>query len=232
MVCGAMAYDCEHLQEPERTACLDKAADENVGMFPVPDHMYKATSSSAAALDPYSEAGENTDDIMGDLGESVTNTATMSTSAKAQQELKLAEATSQGMFNDDIKVARAFSDLTDEMDDLRSHMGQLHTQQLITDTEKEANKAFDSEHGKVEEHDLGESDSLSTPVEVESLGVLDASFDDITKDLTPQLVHKSPAAVDDQTVEDLLKSMGSTMAAHKQALDISPDFEETAAPVV
>lgn len=228
LVSGALAFNCEHLVEPERTACLDRAADANVGMFPVPDHAYKTRTAENAAFDPYAEGEEGTDDIMGDLGESAHNTATMSAQARARAELKNAEATSQGMFNEDIMVARAFSGLSDEMDSLRTHVGELHAQTVVADTEHNAASTFITGVVQNGEHnDLGESDEADA---VEPLGVLDASVDDITKDLTPHISHKAAAPASDQTVDDLLKSMDSTLQTHKaqgtthNPLDAAPNF--------
>jgi len=228
--CGAMAIDCDHLQEPERTACLDKAAEQNLGMFPVPNHAYAAPAPDMVAVDPYGTSDDDagTDDIMGDLGEGAGNSATASASSQAKQELNMADAVAQGMYNEDVKVARAFSDLTDSMDDLRHHMGDLHTMTLVDETAAQAEHMYDAEQGKVKQHDLGEGASInSEEVPEEPMGVLDATAEDLTEDLTAHISHKAdelPAT--DSTVDDLLKSMDSTLKDHqrKHGLDNSPEF--------
>jgi hypothetical protein len=233
VVGAALAFDCEHLQEPERTACLDKAADENVAMFPVPDHAYRAAAPDMAAVDPYGEDEDGTNDIMGDLGEGATTRATMSTEAAAQRDLRVAEATSQGMYSDDVKVARAFSDLTDEMDDLRTHMNELHTRTLVAATQAHASKVF---NGRATEHnDLGESASPVSAEPEESMGVLDLNTDQITKDLTPHISHEAPKQGTDADVDALLKSMDDTMHQHKaesNPLDSAPNFLQVDESVV
>lgn len=90
------------------------------------------------------------------------------------------------------------------MDSLRTHVGELHAQTVVADTEHNAASTFITGVVQNGEHnDLGESDEADA---VEPLGVLDASVDDITKDLTPHISHKAAAPASDQTVDDLVSA--------------------------
>ena len=114
MVVCAASFDCDTLAEPERTRCLDRAADMNIQMVPVDEEIIP--SAHTAQEEPsYDEEDEDTDDIMGDLGEGAKTEAKASATAAAQEDLKLAQASTAGMYDDDVKVARAFSDLTDSV---------------------------------------------------------------------------------------------------------------------
>ena len=116
LACGALAFDCDTLHEPERTRCLDRAADQNVEMMPVADDVAKPLPQHS-----FIEDDDDTDDIMGDLGEAASSGAEakvqVQTTAKAQahQQLKMAAAASEGMYDSDVQVMRAFSDLTDSV---------------------------------------------------------------------------------------------------------------------
>ena len=116
LVCGALAFDCDSLHEPERTRCLDRAADQNVQMAPVAD------DEPQVAVQPvhsFIEDDDDTDDIMGDLGEAassrVSEQVATTAKAKAQQELKMAAASTEGLYDEDVHVMKAFSDLTDSV---------------------------------------------------------------------------------------------------------------------
>merc|ERR1711861_60853 len=163
MVVCAASIDCDTLAEPERTRCLDRAADMNIQMVPVDEEIIP----SAAA---------------------------------AQEDLKLAQASTAGMYDDDVKVARAFSDLTDSMDDLKVHMGQLKMKTNVAKKVQEVKEEFAREEEE-RSRELGESDSTS--VKKESLGILDATEADLDKDLTVDY-HPDTKPNNDATVDDIL----------------------------
>ena len=124
MVVCVASFDCDTLAEPERTRCLDRAADMNIQMVPVDEEIIP--SAHTAQEEPsYDEEDEDTDDIMGDLGEGAKTEAKASATAAAQEDLKLAQASTAGMYDDDVKVARAFSDLTDSVKHPPSALGSL-----------------------------------------------------------------------------------------------------------
>merc|ERR1712167_499032 len=152
----------------------------------------------------YDEEDEDTDDIMGDLGEGAKTEAKASATAAAQEDLKLAQASTAGMYDDDVKVARAFSDLTDSMDDLKVHMGQLKMKTNVAKKVKEVKEEFAREEEE-RSRELGESDSTS--VKKESFGILDATEADLDKDLT---------------VDDILGKMHADVKS--SSLDESSEF--------
>jgi len=202
MVVCAASFDCDTLAEPERTRCLDRAADMNIQMVPVDEDIIP--SAHTAQEEPsYDEEDEDTDDIMGDLGEGAKTEAKASATAAAQEDLKLAQASTAGMYDDDVKVARAFSDLTDSMDDLKVHMGQLKMKTNVAKKVQEVKKEFAREEEE-RSRELGESDSTS--VKKESFGILDATEADLDKDLTVDY-HPDTKPNNDATVDDILGKM-------------------------
>merc|ERR1711871_1391292 len=193
MVVCVASFDCDTLAEPERTRCLDRAADMNIQMVPVDEEIIP--SAHTAQEEPsYDEEDEDTDDIMGDLGEGAKTEAKASATAAAQEDLKLAQASTAGMYDDDVKVARAFSDLTDSMDDLKVHMGQLKMKTNVAKKVQEVKEEFAREEEE-RSRELGESDSTS--VKKESLGILDATVDDILGKMHADVQDKTP--LDDAT---------------------------------
>merc|ERR1711871_1155051 len=214
MVVCAASFDCDTLAEPERTRCLDRAADMNIQMVPVDEEIIP--SAHTAQEEPsYDEEDEDTDDIMGDLGEGAKTEAKASATAAAQEDLKLAQASTAGMYDDDVKVARAFSDLTDSMDDLKVHMGQL---KMKTNVAKKVQEEFAREEEE-RSRELGESDSTS--VKKESFGILDATEADLDKDLTVDY-HPDTKPNDDATVDDILGKMHADVKS--SSLDESSEF--------
>merc|ERR1711968_222157 len=152
-------------------------------------------SAHTAQEEPsYDEEDEDTDDIMGDLGEGAKTEAKASATAAAQEDLKLAQASTAGMYDDDVKVARAFSDLTDSMDDLKVHMGQLKMKTNVAKKVQEVKEEFAREEEE-RSRELGESDSTS--VKKESLGILDATEADILGKMHADVQDKTP--LDDAT---------------------------------
>jgi len=113
VACATASFDCDTLSEPERTRCLDRAADENIQMVPVDEDIALPTKAAEPSYDVADS--DDDDDIFGDLGEGAKTEAKASATAAAQDDLKLAEASTAGLYDDDVKVARAFSDLTDEV---------------------------------------------------------------------------------------------------------------------
>merc|ERR1712167_25127 len=122
-------------------ACFDRAADMNIQMVPVDEDIIPSAHTTQEEPS-YDEEDEDTDDIMGDLGEGAKTEAKASATAAAQEDLKLAQASTAGMYDDDVKVARAFSDLTDSMDDLKVHMGQLKMKTNVAKKVKEVKEEF------------------------------------------------------------------------------------------
>jgi len=188
---AVVAFDCDGLKEPVRTKCLDRAAEMHIQMAPAHDGELEVTSPKDEHI-VYDDA-EDVDDVMGDLGEAASSRAQAKANSlsEAQMELKVAEAQTQGMYDDDIKIARAFSDLDDDMDDLKSHVRELHSHMRVADTETNVRQEYEREEAaqkKLNDMDLGESDSISASEahaeKRDSMGVLDASADDLAKDLT------------------------------------------------
>merc|ERR1711988_257985 len=202
---SAVAFDCDKLQEPDRTHCLDRAAESNIGMSPVHNHVVEPVAQRPVSLDD-----DSVDDVMGDLGEASKTTAKMSARDKARAELKadmvMAERKAQGLFNDDVRVARAFSDLDDSMDALKHH---LHHKTHIRETENRYLAEEDREED--EERELGESDTMKEASKPESNGVLDASAADLDKDLTVNFEHRALEAPNtEKKVDDLMKELHSS----------------------
>jgi len=189
---AAVAFDCDGLKEPARTKCLDRAAEMHIQMAPAHDGELEVTAPKDDEHVVYDDA-EDVDDVMGDLGEAASSRAQAKANSlsEAQMELKVAEAQTQGMYDDDIKIARAFSNLDDDMDDLKSHVRELHSHMRVADTETDVRQEYEREEAaqkKLNDMDLGESDSVSAseaPAEKRnSMSVLDANADDLSKDLT------------------------------------------------
>jgi len=224
LACGALAFDCDTLHEPERTRCLDRAADQNVEMMPVADDVAKPLPQHS-----FIEDDDDTDDIMGDLGEAASSGAEakvqVQTTAKAQahQQLKMAAAASEGMYDSDVQVMRAFSDLTDSMSDLDTHVRFLQTKNKVEAAESNARQEYDREH-EAQERELGESDSVEG--HHESLGVLDASASDLSDALTVHY-HADIVPDTDKKVDDLLGKMSASLKEKESPLDSAGDFIET-----
>merc|ERR1712146_145799 len=123
-----------------------------------------------------------------------------------------------GMYDDDVKVARAFSDLTDSMDDLKVHMGQLKMKTNVAKKVQEVKDEFAREEEE-RSRELGESDSTS--VKKESLGILDATEADLDKDLTVDY-HPDTKPNNDATVDDILGKMHADVKS--SSLDESSEF--------
>merc|ERR1711907_336761 len=223
MVVCAASFDCDTLAEPERTRCLDRAADMNIQMVPVDEEIIP--SAHTAQEEPsYDEEDEDTDDIMGDLGEGAKTEAKASATAAAQEDLKLAQASTAGMYDDDVKVARAFSDLTDSMDDLKVHMGQLKMKTNVAKKVQEVKEEFAREEEE-RSRELGESDSTS--VKKESLGILDATEADLDKDLTVDY-HPDTKPNNDATVDDILGKMHADVQDKTPLADAESSLVERA----
>merc|ERR1711990_185887 len=212
LACGALAFDCDTLHEPERTRCLDRAADQNVEMMPVADDVAKPLPQHS---------------FIEDLGEAASSGAEakvqVQTTAKAQahQQLKMAAAASEGMYDSDVQVMRAFSDLTDSMSDLDTHVRFLQTKNKVEAAESNARQEYDREH-EAQERELGESDSVES--HHESLGVLDASASDLSDALTVHY-HADIVPDTDKKVDDLLGKMSASLKEKdSNSLDNAPDF--------
>jgi hypothetical protein len=208
---AAVAFDCDGLKEPARTKCLDRAAEMHIRMMPAHDTL-EVTAPKDDNNVVYDDT-DDVDDVMGDLGEGASARAKVNAKAgakqQAQQELKVAEAQTAGMYDDDIKVAKAFSDLDDEMDDLKYHVNVLHSHMRVANTESEVREEYErEEQNQKKMNDLGESDSVSSDTAHRSMGVLDASADDLEKDLTVDF-HQHTAATEEKA-DDLMKDMADS----------------------
>jgi len=203
LVACVASFDCDTLAEPERTRCLDRAADQNIQMVPV-DEDIVPVAKPAQEEASYDDDDSDTDDIMGDLGEGAKTEAKASATAAAKEDEKLAEASTAGLYDDDVKVAKAFSDLADQMDDLKMHVGQLKMKTRVAQRVKEVKEEYAREEASEESSsELGESDN--TEAKKESFGILDATADDLDQDLTVKY-HPEPKP-DDNAVDDILGKM-------------------------
>merc|ERR1719487_1101202 len=137
----------------------------------------------------------------------------------------------------------SFSDLEDEMDSLRTHVGQLRLNTNIAGEEQRMRKAYDREEEEERESreaELGEGDSpratRMAKASTNSGGVLDASAADLSKDLTVQFSHTSTAPTSTEgQVDVLMKKLrsisgadGADQGPHKlvHKLDDSVEFLE------
>jgi len=224
VVSMAAAFDCDRLEEPERTHCLDRAADQKIGMVPVQDEDIVGAQDND---------DEPVDDVMGDLGESSKTSVKMSAKAQMKQDLKLAQAETAGMYDSDIMVAKAFSDLDDSMDDLSFHLDGLKAGMRIADSENQVRKEFHQEEVKraQRETELGESESTDAPAEQhDDMGVLGASAADLDKDLTVEFHAPKKEVNTEQRVDELMGQLRSISGKKKvkdvRMLDDSVEFVE------
>merc|ERR1719197_1921656 len=180
---------------------------------------------------------------MGDLGESSKTRVKMSAKAQMKQQLKLAEAETAGMYDADVTVAKAFSDLDDSMDGLNFHLDQLKTNMRIADSENQVRDQFEQEEERrraARERELGESESTARDVQEDEeqkdddSGVLDASAADLEKDLTVDFHAPKKTKVNtEERVDELMGQLrsisGSKGKGTKSKLDDSVEFVEFSA---
>merc|ERR1711934_525463 len=198
-VCLAVEEGVTRETVSERTARLDRLADEDMPMLHTSEIPPKHDDRNDHEL------GETETDSEG------TKAAAMGldTDSDAEQEelsedVRQATAETEGMFDADIRAARAFSSLDDQMDSLKTETDDLKAKTKMAVTDKEALVPKDS---KDEDDDLGDADTSS--VLDESKGDLLGDIkNDIHVDTTPDTVHKA---------EDILASMGAKKKTVKKA---------------
>jgi len=227
MATAIVAFDCDELKEPERTRCLDRAAEDHVRMMPLHDHLKVASAKNSVE----SFQDESVDDVMGDLGESSKTQVKMDARARMKADLRLAERETDGMYDDDVRVAKAFSDLDDEMDDLKTHLGQLHTNMEVAESENQVRQQFEREDDMERasrEAELGESESTKSDdtahqTKDSSDDVLHASASDLEKDLTVNY-HGDHAPDTEDKVDFLMNKLRSISGSSGHTLDHSTEF--------
>jgi len=203
----AAALDCDELHGNERTACLDKAAEQNIQMMPAENEDPAVKLQQEEQDAETGQDDEPVDDVMGDLGEAAKTTAKTGVSTEMAADLQEAKRKTAHMYDDDIKVAKAFAGLDDEMDDLKMHLGALHTSMQVEDSASQVREEYDREEEEEEaskERDLGESDNVKAKVEDENplklpeqeSGLLTANEDDLAKDLHVGFETYTPDTMD------------------------------------
>jgi len=225
---AVIAFDCDELKEPERTHCLDRAAQDHVRMMPLHDHLKVADTKDP--VEGFQD--DSVDDIMGDLGESSKTQVKMDARAQMKAQLRLAERETDGMYDDDVRVAKAFSDLDDEMDDLKTHLGQLHTNMEVAESENRVRHQFEREDDmeRASREELGESESSRSDGTVHQIkdssdDVLHASASDLEKDLTVNY-HGDHAPDTEDKVDFLmnkLRSISGSSSPTKKAASVLDD---------
>jgi len=232
--CALANVDCEGMKEPARTACFDRNAEMNI-QSPVTDEVSPVAppmeDEDEDQIDDEADSGDALDDVMGDLGESDKASAKATAKTEMRAELKEAESTTAHMYDDDVKVARAFSGLDDEMDDLKMHLHHLHTSMKVDDSEEQTRDEIDREEEEEEasrESELGEAGNIKAAAARPdtSGGVLDMNADDLSKDLSVDFHTRTANNMDkvDNLMDSLRSASGEQVVPDVELLDEATEF--------